>query len=450
MTATAHPPGPKRRPLWGDLWRFRREPLTFLNELHTYGDIVYFYFGPQQVYLLNNPEYIKEVLVNQSRNFVKSRGLQKSKRLLGEGLLTSEGELHKRQRRLVQPAFHRQRIATYASSMVDFATQTRTRWQNGQVIDINQEMMRLTLAIVAQTLFGANVDDEIAEIETAMNAVVHSFNMITLPFSEILQLLPLPSVRQLNRARALLDKTIYRIINERRGQNIDHGDLLSMLLMAQDEEGDGKGMSDKQVRDEAMTLFIAGHETTANALSWTWYLLSQHPEIEKAVYQEIDKVVGDRVPGAEDYPNLRYLQMVFCESMRLYPPAWVFGRRAFTETIVAGYRMPVNSIALMSPYLVQRDERYFPDPLKFDPLRWTTEAQATRPRFSFIPFGGGPRQCIGEPFAMMEGVLLLATIAQKWRLTLLPGHIVEPQPLITLRPKYGIKMTVTERKNQTN
>jgi len=445
MPSLKRPPGPRKKPLWGDLWDFRRDPIKFLTVAKSYGDIVFLRLGNQDIYLLNHPDFIKEVLVNQPRNFHKGRGLQRSKRLLGEGLLTSEEDFHKRQRRLVQPAFHRQRIANYAKVMVDYAVNTRESWKAGTTISVSEEMMRLTLGIVAKTLFDADVEKDANELGQAMSVFVKSFDFLTLPFVEILEKLPLPRVRAFNNARDLLDKTIYRIINERRAKRQDVGDLMSMLLMAQDEEGDGKGMNDLQVRDEVMTLFIAGHETTANALTWTWYLLSQHPEIEAKVWQEIDQVLLGRVPTAEDYPKLKYLEMVLSESMRLYPPAWVIGRRVVKECQVGEYTLPVNSIAFMSQYLMHHDERYFPEPDKFDPERWTVEAREKRPKHSYFPFGGGPRQCIGEPFAWMEGVLLLATIAQKWRLSLAPGSKVEIQPMITLRAKNDIPMQVSLR-----
>jgi cytochrome P450 len=448
MTAISRPPGPKPKPLWGHLWDFRRDPLRFLEKMGAYGDVVYYTFGPQEAYLYNHPDYVKELLVNQAHNFVKSRGLQRAKRLLGEGLLTSEGEFHLRQRRLSQPAFHRQRIANYATSMVDFAVQMRDHWQDGAQLDITHEMMRLTLAIVAKTLFDANVEDSAEEIGEAMTLFVHGFKMLTLPFSEWLEKLPLPSMRKLNRAHDLLNRTIYRIINERRKSGKDRGDLLSMLLLAQDEEGDGGSMTDQQLRDEVITLFIAGHETTANLMSWTWYLLSQHPDVEAKLWQELDAVLANRLPTAEDYPRLRYAEMVVSESMRLYPPAWIIGRRAIKECEIGGYQIPVNGIAFVSPYLMQRDQRFFPDPLVFDPQRWTPEAQAARPKFSYFPFGGGARQCIGEPFAWMEAVLLLATLAQQWQLRLAPSHKVSPQPLITMRPRNGLPMILTRRFTQ--
>jgi cytochrome P450 len=265
------------------------------------------------------------------------------------------------------------------------------------------------------------------------------------PFYDLLRRLPLPSNRRIQQGRDRLDATVLRLISDRRASGKDQGDLLSMLLLAQDEEGDNSGMTDQQVRDEAMTLFLAGHETTANALTWTWYLLSQHPAVESQLHAELDTVLAGRVPTAEDVPLLRYTRMVLAESMRLYPPAWVIGRRALNDYEIPPYTIPANSLLLMSPYVMHRDPRYFPAASDFDPQRWTPEAQAERPKFSYFPFGGGPRQCIGEAFAWMEGILLIATIAQYWRLRLVPGHPVEPRPLITLRPKYGMRMVLERR-----
>lgn len=437
------PPGPKRKPLWGLMWEFRREPLAFLHRVASFGDIAFFPFGPQDLYLVNHPDYIKEVLVNHPRNFIKSRALQRAKSLLGEGLLTAEGDAHKRQRRMAQPAFHRQRIAHYAQSMVQYADNLQASWLNGTTLDISQEMMRLTLSIVAKTLFDAELSTQANELGQAMGKFVEAFKMLTLPFSEILEKLPLPSMRATNKARELLNQTIYRIIAERRAHPNDRGDLLSMLLMAVDEEG--QGLSDLLVRDELMTLFIAGHETTATALTWTWCLLAQHPEVEAKFWQELTTVLAGRLPTAEDFPQLRYTEMIVAESMRLYPPAWIMGRKVVQELEIGGYTIPVDNVVLLSPYLMHHDERYFPEPFKFDPERWQPEARESRPKHAYFPFGGGPRQCIGEPFAWMEAVLLLATIGQKWQLRLAPGHQVVPQPLITLRSKGGMPMTLVKR-----
>lgn len=427
----------------GVLSDFRKNPPEFLlNAARQHGEIVRMRLGPQTAYAISNPDWIKDILVTHQTKFIKSRMLERAKVLLGEGLLTSEGEFHTRQRRLVQPAFHRERLIGYGAAMVECAAQCRELWTANATLDVAREMNRLTLSIVARTLFSVDVSSEADEIRAALTEVLGLFETVLLPFSEWLEKLPLPSVRRFERARALLDKIIYRIISERRASGRDEGDLLSMLLLAQDE---GSGMDDKQVRDEALTLFIAGHETTANALIWTWYLLSQNPEAEQKFHAEIDAVLGARLPGFDDLPRLKYVEMVFSESMRLYPPAWGVGRRNLNEYQIGDYTIPARSVLLMSPYVVHRDPRWYPEPLKFDPERWLPDAAATRPKFSFFPFGGGARVCIGERFAWMEGVLLLATLGQKWKLRLEPGHPVETRALITLRPKHGMRMVVEPR-----
>jgi cytochrome P450 len=444
---TTHPPGPKRQLLGGNFIAFRRAALSFLQRMaREYGDIVYFTMGPQDVFFLNHPDYIKDVLVTHHQNFIKGRALQRAKRLLGEGLLTSEGDFHRRQRRLAQPSFHRQRLASYGTVMTDYGARTRARWRDGQTLDISQEMMRLTLAIVGKTLFDADVEEEAQEIGQALTEVMNLFDVMLLPFSEYLDKLPLPQTRRFQKARERLDATIYRMIDERRRSSRDRGDLLSMLLLTQDEEGDTGQMTDEQVRDEAMTIFLAGHETTANALTWTWYLLSQHADVEMRLHEEIDAVLASRPPTADDVPRLRYTEMVLAESIRLYPPAWAVGRLAIKDYEVGGYVVPAASLILLSPYVMQRDARYFPDPARFDPERWTPAARESRPQYSYFPFGGGPRRCIGEGFAWMEGILLIATLAQHWRLRLVPNHPVEPHPVITLRPKHGMRMTVERRR----
>lgn len=440
------PPGPKSVIPGVNLFSIRRDPIKFLTNLtKRYGDLVYFKLGPQPIFLLNNPDYIRDALVTNNRNFMKGEGLQRAKRLLGEGLLTSEGEFHLRQRRLAQPAFHRQRIAGYATTMVEYAARMRDEWGPGETRDVAREMMRLTLAIAGKTLFDADVGSEADEIGEALTTTFKLFNRTTLPFAQWLDRLPLPATRRFQKARERLDATIYRIINERRASGGDRGDLLSMLIAARDEEGDGAGMSDEQLRDEAMTIFLAGHETTANALTWTWYLLSQNPEVEAKFHVEVDEVLKGRLPSAEDFPRLRYTEMVLAESMRLYPPAWIIGRRALNDYQINDYTIPANSVLLMSQYVTHHDARFFPDPFRFDPERWTPEARESRPKFSYFPFGGGPRLCIGEGFAWMEGVLVLATIAQRFRMRLAPGHPIELQPLVTLRPKHGMKMILEAR-----
>ncbi|MFY9611099.1 MAG: cytochrome P450 [Blastocatellia bacterium] len=446
MASITHPPSPKSRGFLGHLTMFRRDPPKFLlDSAREYGDVVHFRFGPQAVYLLNHPDYIRDVLVTNNRNFVKSRGLEMAKKFLGEGLLTSEGEFHRRQRRLAQPAFHRHRINAYATVMTDYGAQARSRWQAGETVDISQEMMRLTLAIVGKTLFDADVEVEASEIGKALTDVMQLFDRITSPFAGLLEKLPLPSNIRWLRAKLRLDETMYRIIDERRRSGEDRGDLLSMLLLAQDEEGDGTGMTNQQLRDEAMTLFVAGHETTANALTWTWYLLSQHPEVEAKLHDEIDTVLGGKLPTAEDVARLTYTEMVFAESMRLYPPAWILGRRVLSDYQVGDYVIPRGSIILMSQWVMHHDARFYPEPFEFDPERWSSEARESRPKFAYFPFGGGPRVCIGEQFAWMEGMLLIATIAQEWKMRLAPGQQVETKPMITLRPKFGMRMMLQTR-----
>jgi cytochrome P450 len=330
--------------------------------------------------------------------------------------------------------------------MTDFAERTSTRWTDGETLDMSQEMMRLTLGIVGKTLFDADVESEAQEIRESLNTLMELFNAMLLPFSELLEKLPLPQNRRFQTAKDRLDATIYRMIDERRRTGEDRGDLLSMLLLAQDEEGDGKGMTDQQVRDESLTIFLAGHETTANALTWTWYLLSQHPDVEAKLHEELDRVLkGKRLPTFEDVPSLRYTEMIFAESMRLYPPAWAIGRLAVSDCEIGGYVIPTGSLVLLSPYVMHRDERFYPDPTRFDPERWMPEARESRPTYSYFPFGGGARRCIGEGFAWMEGILLIATLAREWRMRLVPNHPVEVRPVITLRPKHGMRMTVVKR-----
>lgn len=443
-TIPTRPPGPKPRPFFGVLREFRKNAAEFLERTaRQYGDVVYLRVGPQHIYFLSDPAVIKDVLVTNQAQFKKSRMLERARMLLGDGLLTSEGEFHKRQRRLVQPAFHRDRLTAYAAIMSERAAQCRERWKPGEHLEISKEMMRLTLAIVARALFSANVDSEADEIGAALTEVFGMFEVILLPFSEWIEKLKLPPMRRFYRARERLDATIYRLIAERRASASDTGDLLSMLLAARDED-DGGIMSDKQVRDEALTLFVAGHETTAVAVAWAWYLLSQNPEAEARFHSEIDQVLDGKLPGFEDLPRLRYTESVFAETLRLYPPAWAVGRRTLQDYRVGEFTIPSGAIVLMSPYAVHRDPRWFSDPLKFSPDRWLNEDSA-RPKFSYFPFGGGARVCIGDRFAWSEGILLLATIAQRWRLRLEPGHRVETRPLITLRSKHGMRMIAEPR-----
>jgi cytochrome P450 len=453
MATALSPDGARKRrtgsPLF-DLLAFRRDPLKFLTRLaREHGDIVPFRMGPQHALLLNYPDLIKDALVTRADCFHKGRALQRSKRLLGEGLLTSEGEHHRRQRRLAQPAFHRKRIESYGAVMVDYAARDSERWRDGETLDVSHEMMRLTLAIVGKTLFDADVESDTDEIGNALTELLELFQMLLLPYSEYLERLPLPANRRFTRSRAKLDAVIYRIIEERRASGADRGDLLSMLLLAQDEEGASGGMTDEQLRDEALTIFLAGHETTANALAWTWYLLAQNPDAEAKLHAELDAVLaGGRLPTVEDLPQLPYTEMILAESMRLYPPAWVIGRLTVKDYAVGDYVAAQGTLVLISQYVMHRDPRFFPDPLRFDPERFTTEAKEARPQYAYFPFGGGARRCIGEGFAWMEGTLIIAAIARRWRMRLVPEHTVVTHPRMTLRAKHGIRMTLEDRRQE--
>lgn len=447
MAGTAvFPPGPRSRYPFAHLVSFRRDTVGFLEEISRYGDVAYVRMGPRHVYLVTDPELIRDVLVTNARNFTKSRGLEVAKAFLGNGLLTSEGEFHRRQRKLAQPAFHRERIAEYSRVMAQHADRMRGTWRDGEAMDVDHEMMRVALSIVAKTLFDADVEGEAKEIGEALAVMLDVFKMVSNPFAELLAKLPLPANRRFENAKKQLDTIIYRIIAERRAHPGERGDLLSMLMSAQDED-DGQGMTDLQLRDEVTTLFLAGHETTANAMTWTWYLLSQNPEAEAKLHAEVDSVLEGRLPGFEDLPRLAYTRMVMTEAMRLYPPAYAFGRKAIEPYRLGEYEVPAGGTILMSSYVMHRKAAYYPEPEVFSPERWTAEGIASRPKFSYIPFGGGPRVCIGEQFAWAEGILVIAAVAQQWRLRLVPGHPVALYPQITLRPKYGMRM-VGERRGR--
>ncbi|HWF85100.1 MAG TPA: cytochrome P450 [Vicinamibacterales bacterium] len=446
----ALPPGPKPSLFSGLVYRPGRNPLEFFTNIaRTYGDLAHVRLGREHLFIVSDPHLIKEVLVTHNRNFTKSRGLERTKRLLGEGLLTSEGAVHLRQRRLMQPAFHRERITNYAATMIAYAERLRDSWTDGATVDVAREMSRLTLSVVGKTLFDTDVQSQAREVGDALTGVMESFWTLMLPFSKAIERLPLPHLRRSRQARARLDAIIYGLIRERRASGADRGDLLSMLLLAQDEEDEGRRMTDVQVRDEAMTIFLAGHETTANALMWTWYLLSQAPTAERALHAEIDRVLHGRRPTMADMPALPYVERVVTESMRLYPPAWIIGRRAIEPHPLNGYMAPARSIIIMSPWIVHRDARYYAQPERFDPDRWTPELKASIPPFAYFPFGAGPRRCIGESFAWMELMLTVATLAQRWRFELVSNHPVVPQPLVTLRAKYGMKMIAHRRPEST-
>lgn len=341
------PPSIKGGIFGGHFMQFRRDPTGFLQKLSKLGDVTSFKMGGQLAFFLNHPDFARDLLITSNAKFIKGRALQRAKRLLGEGLLTSQGEMHLRQRRMIQPTFHREKIKSYAESMTYYTAKMRDEWKDGEVRDIDKEMMRLTLQIVGKTLFSADVENEADEVGKALTTIIEMFNYLLLPFSELLEKLPIPQVRRFNQAKETLDSVIYAIINERRKSGEDTGDLLSMLLEVQDEESGGR-MTDEQVRDECLTLFLAGHETTANALTWTFYLLSQNPDKEAKLHEELSRVLpNERIPTVEDLPNLKYTESVFAESLRLFPPAWTLGRLAIEEHEFGGYKIPKGSLSTL-------------------------------------------------------------------------------------------------------
>ncbi|MGA2647100.1 MAG: cytochrome P450 [Candidatus Sulfotelmatobacter sp.] len=445
-----YPPGFQRNLLWFAFRKFRpANPIFLFQHLaQTYGDIAHYKIGPHHIVFLNHPEYIREVLVVQNDNFIKERTVQRTKMLLGEGMITSEGSAHRSQRLVAQPAFHRQRIGEYGGIMVEEAEHIRDSWRAGERRDIAVDMMHLTLNIVARTLFATDLRKEVYELATAINRIMGLYNfLVMLPAAEWLVHLRPPGLAAFARARKRIDAVVYRMINARmidahQRSGVDRGSLLDLMLAASPANDEA---SRRSLRDQVITIFLAGYETVANALSWTWYLLSQNPDCEAKLHHEVAEVLKGRLPVVEDVPRLRYTESVLAESLRLYPPAWAMGRFAREDFSLGEYFLPPRTTVLISPFVTHRDPRFFPDPLRFDPDRFSAEGKAQRAKFTYFPFGAGSRQCIGESFAWMEGVLVLATLAQRWKLRLSPGHRVEPQPLITLRPKYGMLMQVEPR-----
>jgi cytochrome P450 len=432
------PPGPKGLPVLGNMLDFSRDVLRYYIEwARDYGDIVSLRLAGWPVVLLNNPDYAEYVLVRNPRNFIKFPLFFRHVRaIFGQGLLTSEGEFWHRQRRLAAPAFHPQRVASYGDVMVQDTERMLATWQPGELRDVHADMMALTLRIAAKTLFNAEVDKDVAEIGQAFNTIVEEIARRVRRPLRIPDAIPTPgNIRYLRGVRRI-DRLVNAIIKERQAHGGDRGDLLSMLMMARDD--DGKPMTDQQLRDEVITLLLAGHETTALALSWTWYLISQHPKVDATLAAELRKVLGGRLPTVGDLPHLRYTEHVVTEAMRLYPPAWGFGREARAACEIGGYAIPAGTTVIISPWVSHRDPRYFDKPTAFRPERWSGDFAATLPRFAYIPFGGGPRICIGNRFAMMEAVLVLATVAQRFRLEWQYDRPVVPLPSITLRPKDGV------------
>jgi len=441
MTA---PPGPRGGWFSAEAKRFRREQLRFYETAaRTYGDVVALRMGPYHIRLVYHPDAIEELLVTRARDFVKSPGVRLLRPLLGDGLLLSEGDFWLRQRRLAQPAFHRQRVAGYGAVMAGFAERHVAGWTDGAVVELHGEMMALTQAIVAKTLFDADVSGDAHDAAEAARVLAEDFGA-RLARLRLPMWLPTPANLRARRAIRRLDAIVARIIGARRASEEDRGDLLSMLVQAQDAD-DGTRMTPRQLRDEVMTIFLAGHETTAVALSWTWYLLAQHPDAEARLLDELRTVLAGRAPTADDLPRLTYAGMVVAESLRLFPPAYGIGRQAIRASELAGYPLARKDIVVAPTWAVQRDPRWFERPEDFQPERWAGDLARRLPRFAYFPFGGGPRQCIGNAFALMEATLILAAIVQRVRLELLPGQRVTPAAYVTLRPEPGIRMRVRRR-----
>lgn len=439
-------PGPRGGWALGSLRPFARDPLGFLTSCaRDYGDVVRLRFLTRQVFLLNGLADVEAVLSTQAAKFVKPASLRTPgvRRVMGQGLVTSDGEFWRRQRRLAQPAFHRERIAGYAEVAATETAAAIDRWIPGRVIDLHKEMMALTLRIVARTLFDADVGRDDDAIGLALNTCIEMFATQWTLKGIFLQGLPTRAWRRLQAAAARLDAEVFRIIREHRESGRDRGDLLSMLLRAQDD--DGSGMTDQQLRDEAMTIFLAGHETTANALSWTWHLLMQSPAATAALQAEADTVLGGRLPRFEDLPRLVFAERVIKESMRLYPPVWAVGRQVREAFDAGGYRIPAGAQVVVSQWLLHRDSRWFDQPAEFRPERWTAEFAASLPKYAYLPFSAGPRNCIGSGFAMMEAVVLLTVMASRIQVRAAHGSAVTPFPSITLRPASGVPVVADRR-----
>lgn len=448
---TTRPPGPKGTRVMGVMREFNRDSLGFIERMQReYGDIVWMRFLYVPAIFLYHPDDIEYVLTTNPKNFIKSMSLRSNffQRLVGNGLLTSQGEEWKRQRRLSSPAFHRERIATYATTMVEYTKRLMSRWEDGEPRDIHRDMMRLTLEIVVRCLFSADVSRDVDHVGDTLKELVKPFaSQATLKWI-LNNRLPTPYHIHFHRLAKKIDNVVYRIIAERHASGKDEGDLLSMLLAARDE--DGSQMTDRQLRDEVMTLFLAGHETTALTLAWSWYLLGKHPEIDRKFHAELDEVLSGREPTMADLPRLKYTEQIARESMRLYPPAYGLGREAIDDCEIGGYRVPAGTQVFMFQWITQRDRRFYNRPAEFQPERWTEDFEARLPKYAYFPFGGGPRACIGASFAMMEIILVLATIGQKFRLELVPDHPVEIYPAMSLRPKDGVKVSVRNRANPSN
>ncbi len=442
-----HAPGPRGRFLVGNAIDMQRDPLQFfLGLAQTYGDIVQFRFMNQSAFFINHPDGVKRIFQENHQNYNRDTQLwDRVKLLLGDSVLTSDGKSWLQQRRLMQPMFHRQRIAAFGTLMAEASLALRTAWhgpaERGESLDIAVEMMRLTQRIVGHALFSVDLSNETSAVAQSI-ATANSLYSHYLYATFVVMGIPTPRNLRFRAALRQLDTVVQKMIDEHREHEMD--DVLSMLLQARDAET-GLGMNDQQLRDEVLTLLSAGQETTAQALAWTWYLLSQHPEVESQLHAELDSVLAGRAPNQDDLAQLPYTRMVIEESMRLYPPAWFISRNAIQADEIAGYHIPAKSLIWVSPYAMHRHPALWENPEVFDPERFTPERSTDRPRYAYFPFGGGPHLCIGNTFAMMEAHLALAMLAQQYKLRLVPGHPVEPVALITLAPRHGLRMTLHRR-----
>lgn len=442
-------PGPQGDPTLGSLLEFQKDPLDFFQSARRqYGNVVRFRLGGNTFHLVSHPEDIKYVLQNNSKNYRKSKAYENFEPFLGQGLLTSEGEIWRRDRRLMQPAFHHEHIARFSKIMTDATEAMLEKWhstqERGEPINVTAEMMQLMLSIVCRTLFSSDISDRASVVRQAFNIVLkHASDRINL-FLTLPQNIPTQENLRFEEAINTLDRVVFDLINQRRQSGTDTGDLLSMLIFARDEET-GEGMSDKQLRDQVMTIFLGGQEATANALSWTWYLLSEHPEVERRLHAELNEVLLGRVPTLSDLKNLKYTSMVLNESMRLYPPLWQIARGAIATDKIGGYDIPANSTVILSPYVTHRHPDFWENPEDFDPERFLPERSAGRPQYAYFPFGGGSRTCIGNNLALMLTQLVIATVAGRYQLELVAGHRVDPEPMVTLRSRNGILMNLRQR-----
>ncbi|GAC1378085.1 MAG: cytochrome P450 [Ktedonobacteraceae bacterium] len=436
------PPGPRALPFFGNMLDFRRDQLEYLQRMQrTYGDMVTIHMGKGPVVLLFRPEYVRYVLTENPRNFTSLQSNGDLKETLGEGLLTIDGEAHRQQRRLVQPAFHRKRVESYAETMVRYTFEMLKRWHGGEEKDMAHEMQKLTLRIVAKSLFNLELASQISDLGQQFTAMMENRRSMLARLLKVYIDAPFTAYGKRMAARHKVDALIYRLIAERRAEGGDAGDVVSMLLAAEDE---GNQLTEMQVRDHVMTLMAAGHETTANALTWTFYLLAQNPAVCEKLLSELQTVLAGRAPTLSDLPNLPYTEWVLKESMRLYPPAWIIGRHALERFELGGYTFPKGTTFLMSQWLIQRHPEFWENPTEFYPQRWDPMAGEKVPQWAYFPFGGGPRICIGMPFAQLEAKLLLATMLQHFRPQLAPGFEVELQPLVTLRPRRGMRVVLEE------